>query len=71
MGIEPRCRLVKDSDLRALHHNFGEPEPLPHAARKGANRFVRKFGEPNAGECGGDPLFALHCAKPDQPRGVT
>ena len=71
MGIEPRCRLVKDGDLRAFHHDFGEPEPLPHAAREGVDPLVREFGEPDAVERGGDPLFPLHGAKPDQPRGVT
>src|SRR6478609_6430252 len=41
MRIEPRCRLVEDGDLRAFHEDLGEPEPLTHAARKGADAFVR------------------------------
>ena len=69
--IEPRRRFVEDRDLRALHQNFGKPEPLPHAARKGADAFVGEIGKPDPVERFGDPLLALGEPKADQPRGVA
>src|ERR1700735_1815084 len=71
MRIEPRSRLIENGDLRALHQDFGKPEPLPHAAREGAHALVREFGKPDAIETSGDLLFPLRLLKPDQPRGIT
>ena len=41
LRIEARRRLVEDRDLRLLHQDLGKPEPLAHAAREGADPFVR------------------------------
>ena len=71
MRIEPRRRLVEDGDLRALHQDFGQAEPLPHAAREGADALVGDFGKADPLERVGDALLALGEAKADQPRGVA
>src|SRR6202522_1568291 len=46
--IEPRCRLVENGDLRALHEDFGKPEALAHAAGEGADALVGGFGKADA-----------------------
>src|SRR5262249_48223724 len=71
MRIETRGWLVENGDLRALHYDLGKPEPLAHATREGADRLVGEFREPGALERSSDPLFPLHRAESDQPRGVT
>ena len=40
LRIEAGGRLVQDRDLGVLHQDFGEPEPLAHAAREGVDRLV-------------------------------
>ena len=71
LRIEARRRLVEDRDLRALHQDFGKPEPLPHAAREGADALVGNIGKTDPLERVGDALLALGEAKADQPRGVA
>src|SRR5579883_520991 len=69
--IEARGRLVKNGDLRALHENLGEPEPLPHAARERADALVSKFGETNAVERRSNTLLAFVVVEADQSRRVA
>src|SRR5580704_15830803 len=69
--IEARGRLVEDSDLRALHQNLGKAETLPHAARKGGDALIGKFGKPDLLDRVGDALLALGEPKADQAGGVA
>ena len=45
LRIETRGGLVEDGDLGFLHQDFGEPQPLAHAAREGGDALVRHLGE--------------------------
>src|SRR5262249_15920491 len=69
--IESRRWLVENRDLCPFHHDLGQPEPLAHPAREGADMVVGKFGEPGAVQRRGDPLFPFHRPEPDQPRGIA
>src|SRR5579883_952844 len=71
LRIETGCRLVENGDLRALHQDFGKAEPLPHAAREGADSFLRHVGQANAIESLRDAFFALEDTKSYQAGGVA
>src|SRR5579863_726912 len=71
MRIEARRRLVEDRDLRALHQDFGQAQPLPHAAGKSTDAFVGRIGKTDPIERLGDPLLAFGEAETDQPGGVA
>ena len=45
LRIETGGRLVEDRDLRILHQDFGEAEPLPHAARERLDALVGDVGQ--------------------------
>ena len=59
LRIEAGGRLVEDRDLRVLHQDLGEPEPLAHAAREGRDALVDDVGEPDMRERSRDLLLAL------------
>src|SRR5262249_50934755 len=69
--IETGSRLVENRDLRAFHQNFGEAEPLAHAARERADAVFGSLREANARERVGDPFFALAFSETDQTRRVA
>ena len=71
LRIEARGRLVEDGDLRVLHQDLGEAEPLAHAARERRHPLVGDVGQPDMRERGGDPLLALGRRQADQPRRVA
>src|SRR5262249_29697745 len=71
LRIEARRRFVEDRDLRLFHEDFGEPEPLAHAAREGADPVVRHVGGSHVPERRFDFLLALGAFEPHQPRGVA
>ncbi len=71
LRVETGGRLVEDRDLRLLHQDFGEAQPLPHAAREGRDALVGDIQEPDMPERGVNPLLALLAIEPHQPRRVT
>src|SRR5438093_1336188 len=71
LRVETGSRLVEDGDLRVLHQDFGECEPLAHAARERLHRLVDDLGQADAFERSLYPLLALDAFEPDQAGGVA
>ena len=50
LRIKSRGRLIEERDLRVLHQNFGDTEPLSHTVRKGRYVLVGDVRESGMGE---------------------
>src|SRR5690606_31153520 len=59
LRVEPRGRFVEDSDPGLAHQQFGQPEPLAHAAREGRHALIGNAVKADPGECPCDPLAGL------------
>ena len=68
--IQGRCRLVEDRDARALHQDFGEPQPLTHAAREGRDPVAADIGQPDPDQRFGKPLVDLTPRQAGETAGI-
>src|SRR6185295_7320797 len=62
---------IEDRNLGVLDEDFGEREPLPHAAREGGDAGVDDIAEADMRHRRLDRRLALDRIKPDQARGVA
>ena len=69
--VERGGRLVEDGDARPLHQDLGEPEPLAHALREGADpRRARHRPSPTRSSASANRSSISRRDKPGEPPGV-
>ncbi|MNL25147.1 hypothetical protein D3C87_1466180 [compost metagenome] len=59
LRVEPGGRLVEDGDPGLTHQQFGQSEPLAHAARERRHALICDTLEADPGERPCDPLAGL------------